>query len=312
MLDFSSDNRRSAQVMAWSRLASLAILLAMVLGLIAYLNWLAVPEPDPPDAESDVAAERESLPREYETFTVVDSAKLAGFVDYAWKPDNESYYYLLDLAANNPPEKMREEAKDAAYIQLKDDPDSYRGTILKFEGRLLQLLKQKASKNEFGLVYQHEGYFYPFGWNGEVMLVVIADPPADVPLASRMDEPVEVVGYFLGWWRYKDARGKRVDAPILIASSIRSTRPPEESFQIPTTLLWVVGLGLIVLIPAAVWWFFGRESMPDPAVVKTEEGQVWHEPVIEQETTEDRESVSSLHQSNGDAISRHPLTREVE
>lgn len=284
------------------------VLLALVLVMFGYFNSSAKPEP--PRAQPKEFAEEKAPTPSYETFTVVDRSRLNSFVDYARKPDNDSYYYLLDLAANNPPDRIREAAQEAAYEQLKDNPDFYRGKIFRFDGRLRRMRKDEAAKNEFGFVHQYEGYVYPNGWHGEVLLVASADIGGEVPTGGDLYEPVEGVGYFLGWWRYRDARQQLVDTPILILSSIRSTKAPDEPLTIPTLFLWIVGGGLAVVIPAAVWWFYGRVPKPDPAILSTDESLVWQEPILTDEQTDEAGS-QSTHQANGDSLKTYPSSSSV-
>jgi hypothetical protein len=98
-------------------------------------------------------------------------------------------------------------------------------------------------------------------------VAVMASPPASLPMGENIHEPIEMVGYFLGWWRYETKEGKRTSAPLIMVTEMRPVTAPTPTG--PTPMAWNPWLGILVTIGMVVtgiaWWWKNQRSVSRPS-----------------------------------------------
>lgn len=260
-----------------SRILPMITMLLVALALMAYMAYRAN------DAETavPVANPTQTEPMENQTdtdklLTAVDHEQLSRFVDHARGPDidRDAFFHLLKLARDNPPETVRKHARsDVTFAMLLDDPDRYRGEILSLRGRLRRLIQYPAPPNEYGIPITYEGWLYTQDARQFPYTLIFATPPEGIPTGTAIHVNCEVVGYFLGWWRYDTAEGKPTSAPYIMVSSIRKldSSLPSRGPAIP--MRWVAIataiVATVVLFAVSLFAWRSLKSTPPRLTVDT-------------------------------------------
>jgi hypothetical protein len=189
----------------------------------------------------------------------IDQKMLASFEDHSRSINFEAYYYLLDQARRADPKKLIEQTgAGVSYAQLLDEPDRYRGVSLHLRGRLFRLIEYKPQANPYGIDQQYEGWLYTPGAGSLPYCLIMADRPVDIPTGEGLYTPVDVTGYFLGWWRYTTKEGKRTSAPIIAVGRIQPQNEPSTSrrppVEISPVMAWLM-VGIVVVVSLVTWWW---------------------------------------------------------
>jgi hypothetical protein len=295
----------------WPRILPLFTLLILVLAMMMYLSqragqWADAPEPAaalPPAPGEQPGTQPEEL------FTAVDHERLAGFVDHArgGDVDRDSFFYLLKLARDNPPDAVRRHARqDLTLGLLLDHPGRHRGVIVQARGRLRRLIQYPAPENDAGIAVLYEGWMYTSDGGQFPYTLIFATPPADIPTGAAIHVPVEVVGYFLGWWRFTTAEGKPSSAPYIMVSSIRRLDATLPASKLELPIVWVaIAAGVVVVAVFVIMGVFAFRSLRStPSQLSVDPDAVTFRPVEPEIASSD----PSAPHSNGQAD--YPQTSE--
>jgi hypothetical protein len=258
MLDFSSP-ATSPSPMRNRRTVSLVTMLFLAIAALSHFLQRSSPT---------VTAAVESKPPVIDPS--IDQKILASFEDHSRSIDFQAYYYLLNQARHADPGKLIEQAASGVtYAQLLDDPGRYRGGSLHLRGRLFRLIDYRPQENPFGIEKQYEGWLYTPGAGSLPYCLIMANRPADIPMGDAIYTPVDVTGYFLGWWRYSTKEGKRTSAPIIAVCRIQPQREPSVTSMPPValspTVAWIVVASLVT------WWWQRPRASSTPASVDTDQ-----------------------------------------
>ncbi|MBY0588150.1 hypothetical protein K2X85_13295 [bacterium] len=258
MLDFSDPSTpvSSSTGLPWRLIAMLATLLIMMT-LVARWNLAEPVDPAPSDNRVGPIID-----------ATIDQATLASFVDHARSIEPTSYYALLDHARKADAASLwAERVGRITYAQLLDEPDRYRGARIHLQGRLHRLTEYQAQANRFGIDRQFEGWVFTSTSGSLPYVAVMASPPASLPMGENIHEPIEMVGYFLGWWRYETKEGKRTSAPLIMVTEMRPVTAPTPTG--PAPMAWNPWLGILVTIGMVVtgiaWWWKNQRSVSRPS-----------------------------------------------
>ncbi|QGJ69804.1 Hypothetical protein PBC10988_14910 [Planctomycetales bacterium 10988] len=267
------------------------LLLVMTLGLILILaeqaanpdswNWLwgvasqenqepesvdnrLRPEPEPED-EGLIAVElamvgQEDEPQDPRYFPGIQPEDLKSIRDRtphrsaSW----EAYVQMLGILQEHPDQDFRDwlQQRDLNYpitfSQLYDQPESYRGQLVKVKGSLRRAFKIPAPENEFGIEEYYQLWITPDPNN--VIVVYALSIPQEIPLNNdqeeivNQDEAVELVGFFFKLWAHPAAQGISITPMVLAKTMTWEPKPeaaPEESE--PPSLGTMIGIICAVL-----------------------------------------------------------------
>lgn len=289
----------------WPRILPLFTLLILVLAMMAYLAHQASQLEKPPEPAAALPpppGEERVTPSE-KLFVAVDHDRLAGFIDHArgGDVDRDSFFYLLRLARDNPPDAVRRNARqDLTLALLLDDPDRYRGEIVLLRGRLRRLIQYPAPENGEGIPVLYEGWLYTADGAQFPYTLIFASPPADIPTGSAIHVSVEVVGYFLGWWRFTTGEGKPSSAPYIMVSSIRrlDATLPASKLELPIVWVAIAAGAVVVAVFGIIGVFALRNLKSTPSELAVDPDAMTFRP-IERETPADAPPDPSAAHANG-------------
>jgi hypothetical protein len=192
----------------------------------------------------------------------------------------DAYAEVLTLAHFTSPEAFAKAARrDVTYANLFNDPDDYRGQVVRLGGRVRRILRSaplpEAAAEGVGDLFEAWVFNEEFGPYPYV--IVFTDWPAGLPRSligkERIDRKIELRfdGYFYKKFRYKakDSREKTArEAPLLIGHSpvvlaAPAGAEPASVSDWAQPLLYVF-LGLIAAVVFAVvaltYWFRRSDS----------------------------------------------------
>lgn len=227
---------------------------ALVLAVVAFL-WLSG-EPSPPTPN-----EREPELGDAAPLIPLGAISFAGFTDHRRELAAEPYYSLLDRAKQNDPRSLKAAAeREVAYVQLLDNPDRYRGRILGIRGRARRLLEFPAGPNRHGFKSIYEAWIFTKEAGPNPYVAILAEKPSGIPFGADINEPCEVHGYFLGWWRHRTQDERRTSSPVLLARQLDEV---VHHAAAPTLLARsagaiFLGAGLIAIVVGVAAWRGGK------------------------------------------------------
>lgn len=136
---------------------------------------------------------------------------------------------LLTLRETGQPARLRAVAPRVSFSELFGQPRSFRGRLVRLRGTLHRLERLEAPDNNYGIDHYWQGWLEPEGGPATPIVVHFLAVPEGMPTGMRIDEPVDVVGYFLKRYAYQAADTIRV-APLVVASEpVR--RPPSAAVK---------------------------------------------------------------------------------
>lgn len=144
----------------------------------------------------------------------------------------------------------RSPAAPVSFSELFGQPRSFRGRLVRLEGTLHRLERLDAPRNHYGIESYWQGWLEPAGGPAMPIVVHCLEVPEGMPTGMRIDEPVEITGYFFKRYAYAAADTIRV-APLVMA--LEPVRKPSTAAVARGSSLgaWVV-VSMAVLVGAAV------------------------------------------------------------
>lgn len=155
--------------------------------------------------------------------------------------------------------------RDLTFAHLFEQPERYRGEIVRIEGRLVRLRRFEAPEFLWsqGVHDLYEGWIFNLNLYGpHPTCVQFTDLPSGMQIGESTDYPVVFDGYFFKRYRYQAADQHGRDTALLIGHAPvlvddRSAAASRHS-GISATFLWsFVGLvsGIIAVIGGLTWWY---------------------------------------------------------
>jgi hypothetical protein len=179
--------------------------------------------------------------------------------------DMPSYWRMVKWSRAQTFEQLWKRAKTVSYIQLWEQPEEYRGKLVRIKMlHLRQVFKWPAKENSADVKETYDAR----GWTEDSKVfpyvVVFCDKPPKLPEGSDIYEESTFVGYFLKQMYYRDGRDKPRAAPVLIGrlrwqenaarEALRSNRAADWG----TIYLVLVGGVLILLVIVGSWVYRAR------------------------------------------------------
>jgi hypothetical protein len=141
---------------------------------------------------------------------------------------------------------QRAAARRVSFSELFGQPRSFRGRLVRLRGTFHRLERLAAPENRYGIDAYWQGWLEPAGGPATPIVVQCLDLPEGMPTGMRIDEPVEVVGYFFKRHAYAAADTIRVAPLVLALEPVR--RPPPASPRGASLGTWaLVSMAALVL-----------------------------------------------------------------
>lgn len=222
--------------------------------------------PGPTDQDAAEAAEAKNLFQ-----AVTDRAPLAPI-------EMPAYWRCLKWARAQSFAQLDQRAiHGLVYTQLWEQPDKYRGKLIRLRLHLQRILDWDAPKNSAGVRRVYEAW----GWTDESKsfpyVVVLSDVPKGIPLGDNLHEEGVFVGYFLKTMAYT-AYNRNRSSPLLVGRMewLPSTAPVHPIVG-RRDWVWItaVGIPVVLLIVAGTWYRMRRSrSVALPAGAPPDEAEM--------------------------------------
>lgn len=164
--------------------------------------------PDEPDGPADTAAPRAVLER------VRD--------DTVFRSDDGPAWFAIwaRLVEEQGGARAAPPARGVSFAQLFEQPDSFRGRRVRFEGTIRRLQEVASPANDAGIERTWQAWVEPAGGPPTPIVVYFLALPEGTPTGMRVDVPVIVEGVFFKRWAYQASDAIRL-APLVMAVAPR-------------------------------------------------------------------------------------------
>jgi hypothetical protein len=167
--------------------------------------------------------------------------------------------------------------KNVVYTQFWQQPEKYRGKVVRLRLHVHRILNWEAGENSAGVRQAYEVWGNTDESKSHPYVVVLSELPNGIPLGDGVHEEGLFVGYFLKTLAYT-AFNKNRSAPLLLGRmkwlSAAATAPPvvgrKDWFWIA-----VVGVPVVLLIAIGTWYQIRRAGQAHlPPVAPTDEAEM--------------------------------------
>jgi hypothetical protein len=172
-----------------------------------------------------------------------------------------AYWRCLKWArAQSFAELERRAEKHVAFTQFWQQPDKYRGKLIRLRLHVARILTWDAGKNSAGVSHVYEVW----GWTDESKtfpyLVVLSELPKGIPLGDGLHQEGVFVGYFLKTMKYTAANTNRSSPLLLGRMKWLSATAPAPPVVGRNDWRWIglVGIPVVLLIGLVTWYRMGR------------------------------------------------------
>ena len=190
----------------------------------------------PPAAAVECGADPRSLAR------VRDDAMFRSAEEDAW------FQIWMTLRSSDMGSLVKAPARLVSFAELFGQPLSFRGRLVRFRGTLRRLEKLSAPAYNYDITGYWQGWLEPQGGPASPIVVYFLRLPAGMPEGLKIDEPVEVIGYFFKRWAYAATDTVRTAPLVMALEPVWKPRPasPPRGNSIGTVAL--VTMAAIVLL----------------------------------------------------------------
>jgi hypothetical protein len=179
-----------------------------------------------------------------------------------------AYWRMVKWSQRQSLSAMQKRARgDLLFTHLVENPEKYRGQLIRVKLHVMRSLTYEADKNPAGVRRLYEAW----GWSDDSQpwpyLVVFGDLPPGMPLGADIRAEVDFTGYFLKLMAYEDHEAKRRMAPLLVGRlAWRQVELPQR--ENPAWFWPTLAGGTIVLVAVIAGWVLAYRSRwhgPEPA-----------------------------------------------
>ncbi len=218
-------------------------------------------------------------------------------------PEGDAWFHLFDVLNHTKQKELDEQAVErTSYVQLYRETNEHRGKLVRFNGRVMQAKRIKATRNVYGIEHQYILWIKPEDAPKSPIVVYALEMPKGFPSLdapgldggwTKLREDVTITGYLFKRWAYRAQEGTHV-APLVLAKAPQWIPSPdvtrgEELPSLPTFVMWLTGCALFGVIVAVVIYL--RTKAVSPAIESFQ-----NSPAAQQEL---RESLSGANAGPG-------------
>ena len=161
---------------------------------------------------------------------------------------------------------LRGPAERVSFSELFGQPRTFRGRAVRIRGTLHRLERLAAPSNNYGIEAYWQGWLEPSSGPAEPVVVHFLRVPPGMPTGMKINEPVDVVGYFLKRYAYDAADRIRV-APLVLALEPvwKPVQPAAPGGTSLGTVALVSMIAIVAATAAAMSLANRRRPAPPPA-----------------------------------------------
>lgn len=213
---------------------------------------LIEPEPEPFVAEAaELAAPPEMLAR------VRDDA-------FFRREDEPAWLQTWLTLRGSEPAAIRAAAQPVTFTELFGQPLSFRGRAVRFKGTLRRLERVAAPANDVDVSEYWQGWLEPASGPASPIVVHFLRVPDGMPVGMKINEPVEVAGYFLKRYAYKASDTIRRAPLVLAIEPGWKPQPPAEPRDTSLATVLLVSMTSLVVVGVLATFFSAPRNRPRP------------------------------------------------
>lgn len=168
-------------------------------------------EADPEPISSDFVSEAELMGASLNSLSKVrDDTVFRSGDDEAW------FGIWQTLRSSDMPAFRKAGVRNVSFAELFGQPRSFRGRLVRFSGTLHRLQKVEAPANQYDITGYWQAWIQPDDGPASPIVVYFLQLPPGLPHGMKINEPVEVIGYFFKRWAYEATDAIRT-APLVMA-----------------------------------------------------------------------------------------------
>jgi hypothetical protein len=161
------------------------------------------PEPIEPEPSADLSASLDSLAR------VRDAT-------FFREADNDAWFQTWNTLRETTTAGLRSaRPREVGFSELFGQPRSFRGRLVRMRGVFHRLERLRAPANDYAVEDYWQGWMEPAGGPPSPVVVQCLTLPEGMPRGMKIDEPVEITGYFFKNYAYNASDTIRV-APVIM------------------------------------------------------------------------------------------------
>jgi hypothetical protein len=170
----------------------------------------------------------------------------------------------------------RRAEKHVVFTQFWQQPDKYRGKLIRLRLHVVRILTWDSEENSAGVKHVYEVW----GWTDESKsfpyVLILSELPKGIPIGDGLHEEGVFVGYFLKTMSYT-ASNKNRSSPLLLGRMkwLPATAP---AHPVITARDWrwlgLVGIPVVLLIGAVTWYRMRRVSPAKLAAAAADETEM--------------------------------------
>ena len=192
----------------------------------------------------------------------IDRVDLASIVDNTvHRPsDRHAWFRLLEQLENHDQQILEAaEVPDVGFVELFEQPDNYRGELVRIAGQLKMAKRVRPARNALGIEEYYMFWIKPDGSNSPLAIYTL-EVPEEFPKLTRDgvmldDMRATFTGYFFKRWVYPAGDGPRITPLLLAKKPTWSPEPLAEQAALPSTatiLIATLAAALIGIVCAAI------------------------------------------------------------
>jgi hypothetical protein len=142
---------------------------------------------------------------------------------------------------------------------------SFRGRPVRFKGTLRRLEQLRAPANDYDLEHYWQGWLEPAVGPPSPIVVQFLRLPPGMPVGLKINEPVDIAGYFFKRYAYKATDTIRRAPLVMAIEPVWTPRPPVEPGGTSLGTVAVVSMATIVAATALAMFLSNRgRGVPRP------------------------------------------------
>jgi hypothetical protein len=169
-------------------------------------------------------------------------------------------------------------ARDVDRLRLLEQPEKYRGHLLRLRLHIMRILDWDAHENSAGVKHVYEAW----GWtdqSNDLYVTVFSELPEGMKLGEKQHEEGLFVGYFLKDLGFQALNRNRI-APLLLGRMHRvaSAAPSPLIARSDWKWLWMLAIPFVAIGFSAAWLRFRRNrrsAVPVPSPTDEAEMEEW-------------------------------------
>jgi hypothetical protein len=120
-------------------------------------------------------------------------------------------------------------AREVSFSELFGQPRAFRGRLVRMRGKLHRLERLAAPANQHAVDHYWQGWMEPAGGPASPVVVQCLTLPDGMPSGMKIDEPVDITGYFFKNYAYNASDTIRVAPVIMTFQPLWRPRPPRSA-----------------------------------------------------------------------------------